>query len=694
MQKNKYKKTCKWTLWFSLLGFRLLHNLIKAQLRKQASNAIAYFSALVCLLWHTPVMAETSPSLSPENFSQMSLEDLSNIEITSVSRQPERILDAPAAITVITSEDIRRSGATSIPEVLRLADNLTVAQKNSHDWAISARGFNSSLANKLLVMIDGRTVYSPLYSGVFWDRQDYLLADIDRIEVISGPGGTLWGANAVNGVINIITKKAKDTQGTYLEALGGNELRGATAARYGGKLASNVSYRIYGKYFDRDDQALGNGNDAHDAWHMTQGGFRIDAEASAQDNYTVQGDIYGGREDVLTGGTSQTQGGNILGRWTHSFSAGNEMKLQMYYDKTDYAVPQPASTFGGITFAPAGVFKDELDTYDIDFQHRFILNDRNKIVWGLGYRFTHDVVDGAPGVTFAPEQLDQRLYSGFIQDEIKLHEKLSLTLGTKLEHNDYTGWEIEPSARLQWKVSSNQLLWAAVSRAVRMPSRIDHDVQTPTNLPLPFAQDLLKGNSDFKSENVVAYELGYRAQLGPKIITSVSAFYNDYDNVRSVNAGPPTSSAFFVLGNNLEGKTYGVELSTSYQALDWWRLNLGYRYLEENLRVKPGQSDLSNARGETADPRHQVSLRSSMNLSRNVDLDAQLRWVDTLELTSATVPSYTELNIRVGWRPVKNVELSVVGQNLLHDQHVEYGTPSPTRVEIERSIFGKVQWEF
>lgn len=697
MPKNKYKKTCKWTLWFSLLGLRLPLTLIKAQLRKQALNAVAYISAFLCTLWNMPVMADTPQSLSPEIFSQMSLEDLSNIEITSVSRQPERILDAPAAITVITSEDIRRSGATSIPEALRLADNLTVAQKDSHDWAISARGFNSSLANKLLVMIDGRTVYSPLYSGVFWDRQDYLLADIDRIEVISGPGGTLWGANAVNGVINIITKKAKDTQGTYLEALGGNELRAATAARYGGKLADNVTYRIYGKYFARDDQALDNGNDAHDAWHMTQGGFRIDAEASAQDTFTLQSDIYESREDVLTGDASQTRGGNILGRWTHSFSAGNEMNLQMYYDKTDYSVPQPATNFAIgpiIISSPPGVFKDVLDTYDVDFQHRFTLNDRNKIVWGLGYRFTHDEVDGSPSLTFVPEHLDQRLYSGFIQDEIKLHEKLSLTLGTKLEHNDYTGWETEPSARLQWKVSSNQLLWAAVSRAVRMPSRIDHDTRTPTNLPLPFPQDILKGNSDFESEDVVAYELGYRAQLGPKITTSVSAFYNEYDNVRSVNAGSASSSAFLVVGNNLEGETYGVELSGSYQALDWWRINLGYRYLEENLRIKPGQSDLSNARGETADPRHQVSLRSSMNLPNNVDLDAQLRWVDTLDLTSGTVPSYTELNLRLGWRPVKNVELSLIGQNLLHDQHAEYGSPSPSRVEIERSIFGKVQWKF
>ncbi|HSI43939.1 MAG TPA: TonB-dependent receptor [Methylotenera sp.] len=690
MPKNKHKKPGKWTQRFLSLNSSLLADLINNSHPKKA--VIGYFTAIPCLLFTPFVMAEARPLLSPKNFSQMSLEDLANIEITSVSRQPERILDAPAAVTVITNEDIRRSGATSIPEALRLADNLSVAQKNSHDWAISARGFNTELGNKLLVMIDGRTIYSPLFSGVFWDRQDYLLEDIDRIEVISGPGGTLWGANAVNGVINIITKKAQDTQGTHLEAVAGNELRAATAERYGGKLADNVSYRIYGKYFDRDDQAFGNGKDAHDGWHMSQGGFRIDADASSKDSFTVQGDIYGGREDVFTGGTGQANGGNILGRWTHSFSASSEMSLQMYYDKTDFSVPQPGTVFNGIPLAPAGIFKDALDTYDVDFQHHFILNDLNKIVWGLGYRSTHDVVSASPSLTFAPAHLDQELYNGFIQDEIKLHDKLSLTLGTKLEHNDYTGWESEPSARLQWKVSQNQLLWAAVSRAVRMPSRIDRDVRFLTTLPAP--QNLLIGNDDFKSENVVAYELGYRAQLGPKINTSVTAFYNEYDDIRSIKTSTNPAS-LFVTANDLEGNTYGIEFSGSYQALSWWRLNLGYRYLEENLNVKPGQFDLNNGALETADPRHQVSLKSSMNLSNNVELDAQLRWTDKLQLAQGgTTPSYTELNVRLGWRPVKNVQLALVGQNLIHSQHVEYGFPGDARIEIERSIYGKVQWDF
>jgi iron complex outermembrane receptor protein len=632
--------------------------------------------------------------VSPEDFSRMSLEDLANIEITSVSKSPGRLLDAPASVVVITNEDIRRSGATSIPEALRLADNLNVAQKNSHDWAISARGFNTDLANKLLVMIDGRTVYTPLFSGVFWDRQDYLLEDIDRIEVISGPGGTLWGANAVNGVINIITKGAADTQGAYLETSGGSQLQTSTGVRYGGKLASNVSFRVYGKYFDHDSQLFANGKDASDSWNMNQGGFRIDADASAQNKFTVQGDVYSGSENTPSGNDSGIRGSNILGRWSHTFSDDSDMSLQLYYDQTHFSLPKPA-----VLFSPAGELTDDLDTYDLDFQHRFRLNERNKIVWGLGYRFTHDVVGNAPTTAVFPSNLDQSLYSGFIQDEIKLHEKLSLTIGTKLEHNDFTGFEIEPSTRLQWSFADNQMLWAAISRAVRTPSRLDRGLQTPTGFPPPFPQNVLAGNPDFVSETVIAYELGYRAQFGPKVFTSISAFYNDYDHVRSTT---PTPSALFslpiVFHNNLEGETSGIELSANYQVLDWWRLHFGYSYLQEHIRVKPGEVDFTNALNETSDPRGQASLRSSMNLPQNIELDANLRWVDTLHNNSGskagTVPSYTELDIRLGWRPTKKLEFSIVGQNLLHDHHPEFGFPDSTQEEIERSIFGKVRWEF
>lgn len=637
---------------------------------------------------------------SAKDFANMSIEDLANIEITSVSRRAERLQDAPASIVVITNEDIRRSGATSIPEALRLANNLNVAQKNSHDWAISSRGFNTDLGNKLLVLIDGRTVYTPLYSGVFWDRQDYLLEDIERIEVISGPGSTLWGANAVNGVINIITKSTQDTKGLYAETATGTNLKNATAVRYGGQLAPNVSYRVYGKYFDRDNEAFKSGRDASDSWNLSQGGFRIDAEPSLKDSLTFQGDFYGIDEgDPITTREGDASGGNILSRWQHTFSEDSEMKLQFYYDQSSLSIPKPAAVAPVI--GAAGFFKDQLDTYDVDFQHNFRFDNRNRIVWGLGYRYTHDVVDSSPNVALDPERLNQHLYSAFIQDEIKLHEKLYFTLGTKVEHNDYTGWEFQPSARVQWNVATDHMLWAAVSRAVRTPSRLDRDLRSPTNLPAPLPPSVLNGSDDFVSEKVIAYELGYRAQLSPKLSTSITAFYNEYDDVRSVSPSPPDIFGLpfpFVIKNNLKGETHGVELSANYQLSSWWRLYLGYSLLEENIRIKSGEVDLNNALNETADPENQVSLRSSMNLPQNVDLDANLRWVDTLYNNSGAVagkvPSYTELNVRLGWRPTNRLELSLTGQNLLHDQHPEFGFPTPQRVEIERSIYGKVQWRF
>src|SRR5882762_8979744 len=412
-------------------------------------------AALVAICICSAPAEANSGSPTIGELKQLNVEDLMNIEVTSVARRPEKLIEAAAAIQVITQEQIRRSGATSIPEALRLADNLEVAQKNTHDWAISARGFNTALANKLLVLMDGRTVYTPLFSGVFWDVQDYLMEDIDRIEVISGPGGTLWGANAVNGVINITTKNAKDTQGLYVESGGGNMLQDFAGARYGGTLASNVYFRVYGKYFDRGDEALPNGHDASDSWRMGQGGFRMDAEASGENNFTVQGDFYAGDENLQTGGAAKVAGGNILGRWSHTISDSSDLSLQLYYYRTHLADPIPAVALGSTVIAPAGTLTDDLDTYDLDFQHRFSLGERNRVVWGFGYRFTRDRDKNAQVLAFLPPLLDQNLFSGFVQDEIRLCRNVYFTAGTKLEHNDYTGIEVEPSGRLQWNFLTN-----------------------------------------------------------------------------------------------------------------------------------------------------------------------------------------------------------------------------------------------
>ena len=624
-----------------------------------------------------------------------------NQDVTSVSREPEPLLQAPAAIQVITNDEIRRSGASSLPEALRLADNLEVAQDNAHDWNISARGFNADLSNKLLVLIDGRTVYSPLFSGVIWDVQNVMLEDLDRIEVISGPGGTLWGANAVNGVINIVSKSAEDTQGWYMEGGGGNELRDFGAIRYGGTLAPNVYYRVYGMYFDRNNEEFANGAPATDAWSQGKGGFRIDTGGPSDDKFTLQGDYYNGASgsDAFPGMVDTESGENVIGRWTHTFSSDQDMSLQMYYDRTNLSEPTGPSVFLGRVFEPAGFFSDSLDTYDIDFQHHIRVDDINNVTWGAGYRFTHDQNDNAPTLAFYPAPLNQNLFSTFGQDEIKLQENLLLTLGTKVEHNDYTGFEVQPSGRLAWNITPKQMVWAAVSRAVRTPSRIDHDLAEPTGLPnaggLP--QSLLTGTSQFTSETLIAYELGYRAQLGDKVSGSVSTYYNDYTKIRSTTPSAPFGFPIY-LQNNLEGDTYGLEVSADYQMLDWWRLHAGYDFLKEDIHVKTGEVDFTHGLNETADPQNQFSFRSSMDLPENIEFDTELRYVDQLPInngpTASIVPSYYELNARLAWHPTKNVEISVVGQNLLQDQHPEYGFPSTTQVEIGRSVYGKIAWHF
>jgi len=627
------------------------------------------------------------------SYKKMSLEQLMDQEVTSVAKQPETYAQAPAAIEVITGDEIRRSGASSIPEALRLADNLDVAQINSHDWAISARGLNSHLGDGLLVLMDGRSVYTPLYGGVIWSMPDYLLEDIDRIEVISGPGGALWGANAVNGVINITSKNAKDTQGVYLEGGGGTQLQDFTGVRYGGTLSSNVFYRIYAKYYNLRDEDLPNGNNAADSTGQGQGGFRIDTEPNRPSVLTLQGDAFYGNDNLLTG-DERVGGGNLLGRWSHTVSEDSDMSLQAYYDRTHLDYP-----YGD----PLGTLSDNLDTADLEFQDNFSVADRQKFVWGAGYRFTHEVDEGAHQVLFLPSTLDQNLYNAFGQDEIRLFDPLYLTLGSKIEHNDYTGFEFEPNVRLQWNPTARQMFWAAVSRAVRTPTRLDRGLDIPTFLPPPL-QTFESGSPDFVSETLIAYELGYRAQLSSKLSASVSTFYNDYNNLRSLSPGPAASVGLpETFANNDKGDTYGVEFSSDYQILDGWRLHGGYDFLKENVYVKPGEVDLDNALDDTSDPQNQVFLRSSMDLPCRTELDAAFRWVDTLHNDyngiPGKVPAYAEMDARLAWHATKNLELSIVGQNLLHEQHVEYGFPGSAgngtpQEEIARSIYGKIAWRF
>jgi iron complex outermembrane receptor protein len=627
------------------------------------------------------------PGTSAQSLKNLSLEELTNLSVTSVSRAPRPLSETASAIQVITQEDIRRFGSTTLPEALQLASNLNVARKNSHGWGVSARGFNTDLANKLLVLMDGRTLYTPLFSGVRWDVQDYLLEDVERIEVISGPGGTLWGANAVNGVINIMSRPANETQGLYLEGIAGTQIRQQYAARYGGAAGTNIHYRVYAKYAERDHEMLASGRGANDAWRRHQLGFRADARPAIGRAVTVQGDYYRGSVGFLTGGETDVSGGNLLGRWSGVLANGSDMSVQVYFNRERLDQPVAASAF-----APAGRFADTLDTYDLDFQHRSAMGDRQRIIWGLGYRVTDERSRPAVGIAFNPTNSRQELFSGFVQDEISLRSDVTLIAGTKIEHTHYTGFEIEPTVRLQWELNTENMVWSAISRAVRTPSRIDRDLVQPSRPPI-----VLQGGRNFESETLVAYELGFRTNLNKRVLGSLAGFYNRYDDIRSARPTPGTLIPL-TFANDIEAETYGVELSATFQAAERWRLTAGYNLLKEDVRVKAGRTDFNNALNETSDPEHQVSLRSSMDLAKGFEWDAHLRWVDTLRThdgpRESTVPSYLDLDLRIGWRAGRNLELSVVGRGLLHDRHPEYGPVSPTRVELRRSVHAKVAWRF
>jgi iron complex outermembrane receptor protein len=648
---------------------------------RTARAGMVMITTLLCGLCGSPPVraAVEDPLASPSRLKKLSVEQLMDIEVTSVSRRPEKLAEAASAIQVITQEDIRRSGATSLPEALRLASNLEVAQIDSRQWAISARGFNSTTSNKLLVLIDGRTVYTPLYAGVFWDVQDTLLEDVDRIEVISGPGATLWGANAVNGVINITTKSARDTQGALLLAGGGNQLQDFGGLRYGGRVGSDFSYRVYGKYQARDGAKLPDGGDIPGDWHTAQGGFRVDGDISPRDALTIQGDFYDGRSAQPTPGDIAVSGANALARWSRGFSEKSDLKLQVYLDYTHRFMP--------------GSFGEDLTTLDLDFQHRFALGDGNGIVWGLGYRQSSDSIDKSATLAFLPADIARRWYSAFAQDEIALiAERLNLTLGTKIEHNEYTGVEFEPSVRLAWRVSPRNTVWSAVSRAVRTPSRIDRELFAPGNPPYT----LIAGSPNFDSEKLVAYEVGYRTQLREKWSLALSTYYNDYQDLRSVEHIAAPAPFPVSIGNGLTGESYGAELTLDYHVTDAWRLRAGYSELRIHLSHKPGSTDSNAGSNESHDSDHQLLLRSSLDLPGRWQFDATYRQVSAI--ANQNVPAYDELDIRLGWQPISSLEISLVGQNLLHDQHPEFGaltaSPSSIRREIERSVYGKAVWRF
>jgi iron complex outermembrane receptor protein len=658
--------------------------------------------ALTLLLAGTAGAADPSALADARRLADLSIQELMDISVTSVSKKETKLNDSPAAISVITQEDIRRSGLTSLPELLRTVPGLDVARVSGNQWAISARGFNDQFANKLLVLVDGRTIYTPVFGGVFWNAQDLVLEDLDRIEVIRGPGATLWGANAVNGVINITTKSAKATQGTLVTTTVGTEDQPTTAIRYGGQLGTNLFYRAYVKYFDRDGQVISAGADAPDAWSATRGGLRLDWEPSTEHQLTLQGDYYSGTAGnqvnhpsltsptgfVPANLTAHNRGGNVLGRWTRTLSDTAQLTVQTYYDhfKQD-----------------EGFETVRQDTCDFELQHRFAPGERHDLVWGAGYRMTQVGTDGSFFATLTPSGRDLQLFNFFLQDEITLvADRVKLTLGSKFEHNDLNGLEIQPSARLLWTPTAHQSVWAAASRAIRTPSLVTQDSRinfavvpgAPATLISAF------GNPNIEGEEVFAYELGYRIEPVPKLSLDATAFYNVYDGViEPVSSGagleatpaPPHALAANTYRNAFAGETYGAELAARWQVTDAWRLSGSYTWLQ--IRLRPTTAFAMES------PQQQFQFRSDLNLTHNIELSSAVYYVDqvTPMLGAARVPvsAYVRLDLGVTWRPTKNLELSVHGQNLLDNQHPEFYSGKPAvRTEVARAVLGKVTWRF
>ncbi len=660
--------------------------------------------AAACLAGAEVASAEEAVPVAFSDSTDLTLEQLVNIQVTSVSKKEQNLNDAAAAISVVTGEDVRKFGITTIPEALRLVPGMDVAQINSHEWAVSARGFNGQFANKLLVMVDGRSVYGTGFGGVVWGVQDIVMEDLDRIEVIRGPGATLWGANAVNGVINIITKSAKDTQGTLITAAGGTIDRPVAAVRYGGRLQTNLFYRVYAKGFNRDGLVETGGPDAPDDAREIQGGMRVDWEPSEENRVTLQGDYYYDRfvenQDLpsLTppyganiNEVNHDRGGNVLGRWTHELPGNSTLALQAYYD---YAHNEQAGAV------------QTCDTIDFDGQHRFALGSRNDVVWGLGYRWSASKLRPSFFVAFNPAQKRDELFSWFVQDEITvLPDRVKVTIGSKFEHNDYTGFEFEPGARVLWTPTERQTVWAAVSRAVRTPSlselyeRVNLQVFPPVP-PNPPTLVSAFGNPNLDSEELIAYELGFRIELTRQCALDVAGFYNDYDKIIlpmpgtpgfEVNPPPPHGLVPTLNQNAGPAHTYGVEVSARYNVTDRWHLMAGYTWFNIDTSL--------NSPLLTASPEQQVQLRSTLNLPANLELNGAVYYVDRIQaplgLGSTTLQDYVRLDLGLVWRPTPSWELGVWGQNLTDRRHAEFTSyKTSLMTEIPRSVVGRITWRF
>ncbi|MBK7982450.1 MAG: TonB-dependent receptor [Candidatus Competibacteraceae bacterium] len=645
------------------------------------------------------------------DLTQFSIEDLMQVKVVSAAKIEQSLQDTAAAIFVITADDIRRSGATSIPEALRLAPGVEAARIDASRWSVTIRGFNGRFANKLLVMVDGRSIYTPLFSGVHWEVQGPPLDEIERIEVIRGPGGSLWGANAVNGVINIITRRAGDTFGGLATLTAGTEERAIAGVRLGGRLGERSQYRVYGQFAERDGLVATDGHDAGDGWRIGKGGFRLDWTPSTADTFIVQGDLYNAdfeQNFVLPSfappyatrslASVDATGGSLQARWERQYSATSKISLQAYYQYEDRKDP---------------LYVADLDTFDLDFQHSFPLGDRQEIVWGLGYRTNRDQFTDTAISKVRPARSTAELFSAFVQDQFELVPKrLYLTGGVKVEHNDLSGWEWQPSARALWTPHPDHRLWAAASRAVRTLSRGEQDAErinvliappSPFTGNLPALVSLGSGKRTLDPEELTAYEIGYRARLTEQLSVDATFFYHDYDRLLVGNLGTPLFEATpphlllpIFLTNTGSGAKSGFELASDWRPADRWRLRLTYSYLDSDLN-----DDVTGGPIYSDGNHQQVSLFSSWNPRDDLDVDVWLRYVDGNETNRVSytgankIKPYASLDLRLAWRPRKELELSLVGANLLEDRHLEFVQEAfAFPVEVERSLYGQVKWAF
>ncbi len=661
---------------------------------------------------------DTAPQAGPmadsnqagdERLKTLTLEQLGNIEVTTVNKEPEVLWKTPAAIYVITQQDIQRYGATTIPEALRLAPGVEVAQISADQWAIGIRGFGSRLSRSVLVLIDGRIVYSPLTAGVYWEVQDYPMEDIDRIEVIRGPGGTIWGPNAVNGVINIITKSSKDTLGGLVSGGAGNVQQGFGEGRYGAAASAghNLTYRVYGEGYSRTPEFHAPDIPRYDSWQGGQAGFRMDWSGGTRDSYTLSGDGYYQSFGESAGtssynppanytlfGQAPLSGGNLLFHWRRALGDKKDLQVDTYYDQTS----RHELNFG-----------DVRNTFNIDAQYRFPL-PRQEITTGLGIYASHGHEEEVlSGLEFQPDVRTDQIYSAFLQDEFTLVEnKLSLTAGSKFLKTNYTGLLLEPSVRLLYTPSSTQTLWAAFTQAVRTPADVERDFYlaslvgfAPNGLPF-FAR--FNANRNFQSERLNGYEAGYRRLLVAKVYVDIAAFYNQYRNLLSeditgsifleTDPAPPHLLLPAEFGNGLKATTSGGEIAGEYRPKNFWRLRAWYSFLEMHVEPAPGSQDIGSAPGiQGSSPRNEALLQTGFDLPKSVTADIYARYVG--RLVAFSIPGYWTGDATLGYNLTKQVRLTMVGQNLFQPRHLEFQYDPGGAVGIERSLFGKLtfRWE-